>query len=85
MKLYSVIIISKIMKSQVQERYKTYKRNNKAKDKTSKLIVLNPGGDEISCLPYATEALKVSFIINVLGAGLEAGFASLINHSSAFH
>ena len=30
-----------------------------------------------SCLPYATEALKVSFIINVLGAGLEAALPLL--------
>lgn len=26
----------------------------------------DPAGDEISCLPYATEAFTVFFIINVL-------------------
>lgn len=41
------------------------------------MIELNPGGDEISCLPYATEALRVSFIINVLGEGLEAALLLL--------
>lgn len=50
------------------------------------MVELNAGGDEISCLPYATEALKVSFIINVLGAGLEAALLLLsIIHLSAFH
>lgn len=37
----------------------------------------HPGCDEISCLPYVTEALSVSFIINVLGAGLEAALLLL--------
>lgn len=39
--------------------------------------MVNPEGDEISCLPYATEALKVSFIIDVLRAGLEAALLLL--------
>lgn len=41
------------------------------------MIVQNPAGDEISCLPYTTKALKVSFIINVLWAGLEAALLLL--------
>lgn len=41
------------------------------------MIVPSSGGDEISSLPYATEALKVPFIINVLRAGLEAALLLL--------
>lgn len=37
----------------------------------------NPAGDEISCFLYATKVLKVSFIINVLWAGLEAALLLL--------
>lgn len=54
--------------------------------------LLNPGDDEISCLPYATEALKVSFIIDVLRAGLEAALLLLsiihllsIEHTAILH
>lgn len=32
--------------------------------------MVNPEGDVIPCLPYGTEALKVSFIIDVLRAAL---------------
>lgn len=41
------------------------------------MVVLHSRGDEISCLPYATEVLKVPFIINVLRAGLEAALLLL--------
>lgn len=40
-----------------------------------------------SCLPYVTKALKVSFIINVLRAGLEAALLllSIIYQLSSEH
>lgn len=39
--------------------------------------MLSRRGDDISCLPYASEALKVSFIIDVQGAGLGAALLLL--------
>lgn len=41
------------------------KRKSKHEDQNIRARA-DPAGDEISCLPYATEALAVFFIINVL-------------------